>query len=68
MAGSAKDLIICAVDINGDINVAIFDDSKALHERDDYAFIENVIYPFDYFSAIQTLNREQYRELMGDLS
>lgn len=68
MAGDTKNLIICTIDINDELNIAFFDDDSVLQVRDNYAFIDNVFYPFDYFLGVQSLDEKQYEELIGDLA
>lgn len=67
MAGSSQSGIkIMTVDLNDVLRVMHYD-KGTLIQKDKYAYIENVYYPYNFFAGIQQCDEEQYKAITGDL-
>lgn len=66
MVGYAKRTLMCVMGKNGNFYVEQHKSNQVIIEKDNYAVMDNVCYPFQYFDALQSCDEKQYRSLSGD--
>lgn len=67
MVGYAKRTLMCIIDKKGAMHVNQHKFNQNIVEKETYAKMDNVCYPFKYFTALQSCDEQEYSLLSRDL-